>query len=250
MIVEENISKPMPIWHRFGISGSTLKLIAMAAMVIDHAAVALIMPYMASAYEYHESLVFAHDLCRYIGRIAFPIFCFLLVQGYLHTKNVGKYALRLTIFAVLSEIPFDLAGFGKVVDFGAQNVLWTLLLGIVALSLVEYVQKLSFVKNTGQSCLLSWLMVVPIAALAYVLKTDYDAFGVILICILYITSTNKWEQIIVGAIVVSWERTAFLAFLPIAFYNGQRGLPLKWIFYLFYPLHLLIYGLLRLYLVG
>ncbi len=250
MTIEQNTSKPAPIWRRFGMSGSTLKIIAMVAMVIDHAAVALIMPYMEAVYGYNESYIFASDICRYIGRLAFPIFCFLLVQGYLHTRSVRKYASRLAIFAVLSEIPFDLAGSGKVFDFGAQNVLWTLLLGIIALELVEYVQQLPFVQNMSQPCLFSWLAVVPIAALAYVLKTDYDAFGVLLICILYITSANKKQQIIAGAIAVAWETTAPLAFIPIAFYNGKRGLSLKWIFYLFYPVHLLIYGVLRLYLVG
>lgn len=243
-------AEPAPFWRRFGISSSTLKIIAMVAMVIDHAAVALIMPYMEAVYGYNESFVFADDICRYIGRLAFPIFCFLLVQGYLHTRNVRKYATRLAVFAVLSEVPFDLAGSGKWVDFGAQNVLWTLLLGLLTIVLVEYVQKLPMVKEAPQPCLWSWLAVVPMAILAYVLKTDYDAFGVLLICILYATAANRRQQLIVGALAVAWETTAPLAFIPIAFYNGKRGLPLKWFFYLFYPVHLLIYGILRLALVG
>ena len=92
----------------------TLKMIAIISMLTDHVGCIL----------FPDELIF-----RAIGRIAFPIFCFLVVEGFFHTRNTWNYLMRLCIFAILSEIPFDLAFFGKVFYLQKQNVFMTLALG-------------------------------------------------------------------------------------------------------------------------
>lgn len=95
-------------------SGSTLKIIAMLSMLIDHIAAVLV-----DSRAYPE----LYGAMREIGRLAFPVFCFLIVEGYFNTKNVKKYVGRLLIFGVISEIPFDLAIFGRPgTEFAHQNV--------------------------------------------------------------------------------------------------------------------------------
>jgi hypothetical protein len=145
-----------------GITGSTLKIIAIVTMFIDHVG--------ASLFEHYMSILDASgpDICREIitsklpglwqdwmgdivavqsidlilraiGRIAFPIFCFLLVEGFLHTRNVKKYLIRLFIFAFISDIPFDLAFFAEI-GLNHQNVFFTLFLGVSALACIDYVR--------------------------------------------------------------------------------------------------------------
>ncbi|MEG1773614.1 MAG: TraX family protein, partial [Oscillospiraceae bacterium] len=102
---------------RRGLSGFSLKLIALASMTVDHAGVVLF-----------EQL----EWMRMVGRLAFPIYAFLLVEGFVHTRHRGRYCLRLGMFALLSEWPFDLAVFGGA-DMRGQNVFFTLLLGVLML---------------------------------------------------------------------------------------------------------------------
>lgn len=126
------------------LSGSTLKWIALLTMLIDHMGAVLlecgvVQAYnlnLPTAFSYETSLFFfqADRIIRQIGRISFPIFCFLLVEGFHYTSNRKKYALRLFLFALLSEIPFDLALQGTVLEFGYQNVMFTLLFGFLTLS--------------------------------------------------------------------------------------------------------------------
>ena len=98
-----------------GINSFQLKWIAVITMIIDHTGAVL----------FPDDMVF-----RYIGRIAFPIFCFLLVEGFFHTRDVRKYMLRLGLFALISEIPYDLAFRDTVLEFEHQNVFFALLLGV------------------------------------------------------------------------------------------------------------------------
>lgn len=132
-----------------GIPGSTIKIIAVAAMLIDHVAAALltrklilkgvlVLPYMneiaRNAWMAENGrLFYGMDVMRIIGRLGFPLFCFLLVEGFQKTRNCHKYAFRLGLFALISEIPFDLAFSGKVLEFEYQNVYFTLLIGVLFL---------------------------------------------------------------------------------------------------------------------
>ncbi len=140
-----------------GISGSTIKIIAIIAMLIDHvAAVVLGRQIMANGLldaaaggearlmswiTDNGTLYFSYQVMRMIGRLGFPIFCFLLVEGFQRTRNVKKYALRLGLFALISEIPFNLAITGKVWHVGYQNVYWTLLLVLLALCAYDFFSK-------------------------------------------------------------------------------------------------------------
>ena len=128
--------------NKKGISGSTLKMIAIVTMVIDHIGAAVlarllmvnglgeldqtnadaIMLWLSA----NGALYWTYTIMRMIGRVAFPIFCFLLVEGFLHTHDVKKYAMRLGLFALISEIPFDLAFSSKILEFNYQNVFFTL----------------------------------------------------------------------------------------------------------------------------
>ena len=113
-----------------GLSGSTLKLIAIVTMFIDHLGVV--------AFETQISnYMVPYYIMRLIGRLAFPIFCFLLVEGFFHTRDVKKYALRLLVFAFISEIPFDLAFNRQMFYWRHQNVFFTLFIGLLVIALLE-----------------------------------------------------------------------------------------------------------------
>ena len=121
-----------------GISGSTLKLIAILSMLIDHAGATIIRtlwqsPVISSSVSQSRLWSEIYKISRSVGRIAFPIFCFLIVEGFLHTRNVWRYARRLFLFSLISEIPFDLALKGSWYFPEKQNVYFTLLIGLLVL---------------------------------------------------------------------------------------------------------------------
>ncbi len=235
-----------------GLSGSTLKIIAVISMLVDHTFLAIFdkvyigkklpMPglYFQNGLPNHEHWIFGLErvMRGTIGRIAFPIFCFLLVQGFVHTSNKGKYKLRLFVFALLSEIPFNLALWERF-RFGASNVLFTLLLGLVSLEVIEKDWHL-VVRGPA---------VVGMVLLADLLGCDYGAAGVLLIVMLYFARDDKVMTVLVGllAIVASpaFSVMSILAYIPVYFYNGKRGLKLKYVFYAFYPVHLLVLYFIR-----
>lgn len=223
---------------RFGVlSGFWLKMIAIVTMLIDHLGATL----------------FQNQIwMRYVGRIAFPIFCFLIVEGFVHTKDVKKYSIRLFIFAIISELAFDFAFYGKLFYWEHQNVFFTLLFGLLCLIAIE--------RNTKTS--LQVICVISAMLLAWVFCTDYGGAGVLLIVCFYLFRDNKLKILIalflINSILLTrfftieylWETNrlfkifiqdfAILSILPIGLYNGKRGINMKWFFYLFYPLHLLI----------
>ncbi len=226
-----------------GISGSTLKLIAIIVMLIDHIGAVLVERMIISGVSFGgmsiKELYTLDRILRSIGRIGFPLFCFLLVEGFMYTHNRVKYGLRLAVFALLSEIPFDLAFTGKVFSTKYQNVFLTLLIGFMVMATFRLIEE----KWKDKRILSSLLMLISFAAgmaLAVFLKTDYDYRGIISIVVLYIFRTYRPFQLLSGALTFMWEIPAPAAFLAVACYNGRRGLKLKYVFYVFYPLHLLI----------
>lgn len=238
-----------------GISGSTLKLIAVITMVIDHVgAVVLARLIMASGYKSayyssdindlaewliaNEDLYMVYSVTRFIGRIAFPIFCFLLVEGFMRTGNPKKYALRLGIFALISEIPFDLALSSAVFEWTYQNVFFTLFIGFVTMMVLDYIERTEW-PFFGKA-LSSGAILLAGAVLAEVLSTDYGAKGVLAILALYSFRRSRQWQLVAGCAAFLWEMPALIGFIPIAFYNGKRGLKLKYFFYAFYPVHFVI----------
>jgi len=240
------------------LTGSHLKWIAILTMLIDHIGVALLevglLPQIADAVlagnsfdyvisDYHFWYRF-DDVLRAIGRLSFPIFCFLLVEGFLHTKNVKKYALRLGLFALISEIPFDLAFNESFLEASYQNVFFTLFLGLLMLIGLKYFEETLPLR-------FSWLrIIVALTAILFAvfLRTDYDAFGIMLIFLLYEFRHSKKLRCIAGAILMLFNSTTgCIAFLLIWFYNGERGKQLpKYFFYAFYPVHLIVLYFIRL----
>lgn len=222
-----------------GLSGSALKLIALVTMFVDHIAAAVIARLLVTG-QGTETLYQVYFAMRDIGRIAFPIYCFLLVEGFDHTGNKGRYALRLLLFAFLSEIPFDLAFSGTVLEFGYQNVFFTLFIGLATICGFDAVSAKKEWHPVVRSLLLAAVMFGGMWT-AYMLHTDYDAKGVMVIMVLYLTRKVRGLQILAGCIAFGWwELPALVAFIPIAFYNGKRGWNMKYLFYAFYPVHLLI----------
>lgn len=220
------------------ISGSTLKMIAVITMLIDHVGAVILARVLQI--EWSEELYQVYYLLRTIGRIAFPIYCFLLVEGFLHTRNRGKYALRLLLFALISEVPFDLALGSEVFVVDYQNVFFTLFIGLLVMwgcyCLEERWRDKQVLYLIGQ-------IVVTVAGMtaAEFLRTDYGATGILCIMVLYLFRNNRVRQCVAGcAAFVWWEAPAVIAFLPILGYNGKRGWNIKYFFYLFYPVHLLI----------
>lgn len=225
---------------RFGISAAVLKWIAVVTMVIDHfaASVYWMMP------GYDDRVLF---VMRKIGRIAFPIYCFLLVEGFFHTRNVAKYLRNCFLFAVLSEIPFNMAIFGRVVYPQGQNVYLTLCIGLGALMMLAQFKGRYELKYV----LLQVVIIVVAACAGEILEVDYHWKGVLFIILFYyIRGMQEWIRNLAVVAAFAYELTAPLAVIPIHFYNGMRGRQMKYLFYAIYPLHLLVFGLIRFHLMG
>ena len=177
-----------------------------------------------------------YQVLRFIGRIAFPIFCFLLVQGFIHTSNKRNYAIRLFVFALISEIPFDIAVYDAFFTLDAQNIFFTLLIGFLVIWLID---------KWEDKIYLHIIFIGLGMYLAHLLATDYSYWGVALITAFYYFRAWPVLQTISGSLLLLWEAPAIIAFIPINMYNGKRGLSLKYFFYLFYPVHLALLALIR-----
>lgn len=234
---------------RYGLSGSVIKIIAIVTMLIDHVGAGIFENWMFGSGMKLEPWMYDLNLVlRGIGRIAFPIFCFLLVEGYTHTRNVWKYFGRLMLFGVISEIPFDLAIFRTVWHKEYQNVFWTLALGVLMMICMDKVSGFNSFKKHEK---LNKLAVIAfdaaiffvVAVLAVIFSTDYHALGIMTILLIYVSRKNRWMQLIAVA-AACWlvldELPALFCLIPLALYNGKRGFGLKYFFYAFYPAHLLI----------
>lgn len=193
----------------------------------------------------HIGAIFYPDIIalRVIGRIAFPIYCFLLVQGFLHTSNLKKYMVRMGVFAILSEVPFDLARTGCWMDLEKQNVFITLFLGLCCMTIYR-------LSEQKQQPVLMASGILAVCILSQLIRADYQWLGILLIMIFYIWQTSKLVCytvfITVTSVycltVMSWLQAASIcALIPIYWYNGKRGkYSFRYVFYFFYPVHLLI----------
>lgn len=227
------------------LNSNGLKMVAVISMFIDHGAVVLIenrilggpsgyLP--AGTSEYIAMWWKVDTVLRMIGRLAFPIFCFQIVEGFLHTKDVKRYAKRLLGFAFISEIPFDLAVFNTWFCPQYQNVFLTLFLGLTAIAAVNRFEKEGSLWKQAAAMALC-------CGLAQLLKADYGAFGVFFILLLYYCRMDTRMQTIWGSLALLWELAAPLAFIPIRMYNGKRGdKRWQWFFYVFYPVHFLFWA--------
>ena len=215
-------------------SSFVLKIIALVTMLCDHAGY----------------LIFDRfSFMNYIGRLSFPIFAYLITEGFIHTSNLKKYFSRLLIFAFISQIPYMLL-FN---DTFTLNVLFTLSLGLLAITIY----------NKLKNKVLGILFVILSAVLAHLLHFDYGWFGITTIFIFYIFKKEKiYMNILFGITTfinyfyyfIKTSRIEYLiitlccilSLIPINLYNGKKGKNIKYFLYLFYPLHLIILYLINL----
>lgn len=233
-----------------GLSGNQLKLIAVLTMIVDH------IGYLISRLGLYGALDLSADggrlntwyvWLRTIGRISFPIFLFLVVEGFFHTRNRARYLMRIGIFALISEVPFDLFLGGTMIETGYQNVLWTFFLALGMLALMEAV----FRRPIGPWTAPIQLFIVCLTSVfAMILNPDYSYFGIILAALFYWLRGNRPMQCLAGLIIMTGTVDNWMFFLGLAvgflliwLYNGTRGKRrIKYLFYWFYPVHLLVLG--------
>ena len=210
--------------ERKGLPQEGLKLIACASMLLDHIGV-----------------IWQISWLRIIGRLAFPIYCFLLVEGARYTRDPKKYALRLLICGLIAEVPFDMLFRGGL-SWEKQNAMFTLLLGF---GMAEFLE-------VTESVWKKLLAVMVCAVAAELLRLDYGAAGILIIAVFAITAH---PMIRIGLLLAECllsgggiQLYSVLAMVPIMLYSGEKrthNRVIQWGFYLFYPLHILALVILR-----
>ncbi len=233
------------------LSCNVLKLIACISMFIDHAGYGIIHNYlkvhsMDLAPQTYTNLQTAYEICKGVGRIAFPVFCFFLVEGFLRTHDVRKYALRLFIFALVSEIPFDFGLFGFNREFfnhEHQNVIMSFFIALIMLMIIRYLENNILGLSVGVKYFAIICAVIGLADVAFLLKTDYSWKCMMLVAVLYLFRSTGAFRLVAGAAAISWEKFAPISFALLYFYDPEKKPRHKYAFYVFYPLHLIIIGL-------
>ena len=218
------------------LDGTALKLIAMVSMVFDHVG---------------DNFFPQAVWMRVIGRIALPIFAFCVAEGYCHTRDKGKYLRRMGLFALVSEIPFDLVTAGKVLEFSHQNIMLTFFWAILGLTAYERIRQ----KLRRGGGLLGAITLLLFLLASIPLGLDYSmlAVGIIFLYVLLRDKALAWRNAAAMAFHALLRNKGIywfglLGFLFLFLYNGERGRGLKWLFYLFYPGHLLLIWGIRLLL--
>ncbi len=234
---------------KMDLSAAALHILAMTFMLMDHL---------------WATLLPAQEWLTCVGRIAFPIFAFMAVEGYFHTHNLKKYLLRMLIFAVISEVPFDLMYGGTWFYPVHQNVIWTLMMGLAGIHLMETVRKK---KSTFVYILVSAIVVILGGLLGTLSMVDYYGIGVLTVFIFYFFRGRKWWCLLGQMLALYWvnvellgglmypirlfgmefelcqQGLALLALLPIWLYRGRQGYhskPFQYFCYAFYPMHMLV----------
>lgn len=245
------------------INSAQLKWIAVIAMLIDHIGAGIILNqlyfYNRTSTQLLETMSvdefvnqfhrvrMVYYVFRCVGRIAFPIFCYMIATGFQYTKNKWKYLIRLFIFSILSEIPFDLAFSHRLFDFEDQNVYFTLTLGLLGIILIQMI--FERVRSLYLRYPLTLLVIIGCILAAELLRTDYSGPGVLIIILMYLYfKMPVYRDISVSFVLLymilckksHWiEVFALAGVFLLHFCNGQKGRNLpKLFFYLFYPLHL------------
>ena len=241
------------------LSSSTLHIIAMGLMLSDHL---------------WATLFPSYDILTCLGRLAFPIFAFLTVEGYFHTSDFRKYLLRMFLFACISEIPFDLMYGGQIIYPYHQNVLWTFLISLILIHWIDQIKKKNrlwlTVLGSFFLCLLGFI-------LGYLCMTDYYGAGIITVLGFYFFRGKGWRNYL-GQLMVLYfvnvellggyyypisigpfyfelqqQSLALLSLIFIWSYSGEKGISaksFKYFCYLFYPVHMLAIYLLWQTLIG
>ena len=236
------------------LSSDALKILAMAFMLIDHL---------------WATVIPGNQWMNVVGRLAFPIFAFMISEGFLHTSNFKRYAKRLFFFGLISEIPFNLMSAGSVIFPFHQNVMFTLLLGLLCINELHKFKCCPSIKN-GIWCVLKSCLLLLLGTVCFV---DYSAMGILTVVVFYVFRDFKLSSLcrffaLVLLFIVFFKGQSFvftlagreiffplqgfgvLSLVPISLYNGKRictSKAVKYAFYVFYPAHMaLIYLVYRL----
>ncbi len=246
--------------RRFEITSFALHIIAMACMLCDHL---------------WGTFLIQYEWLSYIGRLAFPIFAFLLVDGFHYTGSRRKYAIRMLGFALLTEIPFNLMTVRRVFNPIHQNVLWSYLLSILLMCIYE---KISQRKHLAARILLYIIVTAGFYVLGFITFVDYYGYGILMSALFYFTRRKETDTPAVSifkaliqfaamyyindemikGLVISFDlfgleiemhkQTLALLALPLLWlYRGKQGpynTAIRYTYYLFYPVHMLVLGLL------
>ena len=236
------------------ITSFSLHMIAMFTMLCDHL---------------WGTIIPGNDWLTCIGRISFPIFAFMIVEGYFHTKNLKKYVLRILFFAIIAEIPFNLALGSRLFYPIHQNILWSFLISIGLIHMNEKAKQ-------SNKILKRWIVGIISVILGYLIgiisMVDYFHGGILTVLVFYFFKGKKWWSYL-GQFICLWyinaeilggygyeiqignytyfllrQSFALLALIPIWLYKGEQGhhsKTLQFIYYAFYPIHLLILGLFK-----
>ena len=239
---------------RIETSSMSLHILAMVFMLCDHL---------------WGTIVPGNDWLTCIGRISFPIFAFLIVEGYFHTRNLKKHAGRLLLFALLSEIPFNLAMGSSLFYPIHQNVLWSFL---ISLGLIHWNEKAKATQKLWRRIVTGFLTVLLGYLIGLVTMVDFYHAGILTVLVFYFFRQRKW-WCYAGQLLCLWyinmemlggygyelqlfgepfflvrQGFALLALIPIWLYRGRQGYHsklLQYAYYAFYPLHLLLLGLIK-----
>lgn len=232
------------------ITSFTLHVLAMVFMLCDHL---------------WATIIPGNEWLTCVGRLAFPIFAFLIVEGYFHTHDFKQYLKRLFVFALISEIPFNLMLCGGIFYPFHQNVLWTFLIALLMIHWNENAAPQNKVFVAGASIVLS--------TVGTIAMVDYYHYGILTVLIFYFCRGKKWWNYLgqfifmfylnfkmMGGLVYEWgsiifpqQGFAILSLIPIWLYNGEQGLynkTIKNIYYWFYPYHLLILAIIGILLTN
>ena len=228
------------------INSNMLKVLAMIFMLLDHM---------------WATIIPGNQWMTIVGRLAFPIFAFLIVEGFVHTSDFKKYVKRLFVFGIISEIPFNLITTGSFIFPFKQNVLFTLLLGLLCIDKIEKLKNNKDVKNIIKGI----LKVLGLLLLGLVGFVDYGITGILTIIVFYLFMNIKFGKVLqlisfillyivffkgLGIVINLFDFEFFLpmqsfcilSLIPIWLYNGEKGKKnkiLQYGFYAFYPVHML-----------
>ena len=218
-----------------------------------------------------KSILLEYKFLTYIGRLSFPIFAFLIVEGFYHTKNLKKYITRILMFAIITEIPFNLLVNNTIIYPNHQNVLWTFLLSILCMNILEKTKN----KEIDFKIAFYPIFIMTFVLLGIFLKTDYNGLGVLTVLLFYFfrikQNDTKLKKIItrilqlISLYIISCylnstilfsinnfniytQNLSIISLLLIWLYNEKQGLYnnyIKYLYYLFYPIHIIILFLLK-----
>lgn len=230
--------------HGF-LDGAQLKWIAMASMLCDHVDKGIILNYEIINDTYPPALETLSMVLGVLGRIAFPIYLFLLVEGFLYTGSRWKYLRNLLLFGVISEVPYDMFLTGTYWDIRCQNMILTLAMALCTLWMLEWITEHYYQWRIA----LGILVVLTTGYLADIFALDYGSYGILIPVALYVLHKKRIPALLLSYLIVIKELWSVLGFGLLYFYNGKRGHMNKWIGYWFYPVHLFLIGLIRMYIL-